>query len=201
MTKVVSAVPMTDQQGQHKSFTGQNGTIWSFWYTLDNGMQGEVTHKTQQARFPAGSEVEASDNTNPQYPQYKKLKLDKPGGQQGGGKSWSPEREARIQAQGLVQAAIAAGATTSEAIDASVKMGLDAVNRWTKAILGTQQPAQAPQQPPAQPQAPYQHPYQQPPQNPNPPAYHPQGAPGAPQVHQGHPQQPIGYDPNAGVPF
>lgn len=191
MTKVVSAVPMTDQQGNPKSFTGQNGTIWSFWYTLDNGMQGEVTHKTQQPRFPVGSEVEASDNTNPQYPQYKKLKLEKPGGAQGG-KTWSPEKDARIQAQGMVQAAIAQGATSDEQIDSVVRMGLNAVDRWAKKILAAAQQT-APQQPAA------------PPQNPNPIQYRPDAPPvgnypAGPQYQQPAPQQPIGgFDPN--LPF
>lgn len=157
---------MMDQSGAHKTFPGRNGTMFKFWYTMDNGMAGEVSHTTQTPRFNPGDEVEVAVTTKDQ--RFPMLKVEKAGGfqQQGGGgakQGWSKEKEAKIEVQGLVQAAIAGGANTQEQIEAMVALGMKAVGiiapkvlakRQTQAPVTNDPPAtyQAPPQPPAQPQ-------------------------------------------------
>lgn len=164
MPRVTSVQPLLDQQGQHKTFQGQNGTYYKFYYHLDNGMQGEVMHQSNQPRFPVGSEVEASDSTkNPQYPA---LKLDKPGGAKGG-KGWTPEKEAKVEASGLVQAAIASGAKTDQEIEHLVLLGARNIQTFTARILAKKQAPPAQAQHTSDPQVQYGQPYQ-PQQNPPP---------------------------------
>ncbi len=171
-TRVVSVWPALDANGQQKTYQGQNGTSYKFLYTLDNGMSGEVNHLSQQPKFPPGSEVEATVTTKDQ--RFPTLKLEKPGGFQrpggpqggGGAKSgWSPEKEAKIEASGLVQAAIASGASTLEQIEQKVALGMQAVASIAPRILAKRQAAAPavtndPQPQYQPPQAPYPMPSQ-----------------------------------------
>lgn len=152
-TKVAYVAPAIGQNGQQKTWTKDGQTNYFFQYNLENGMQGEVMHKTQQPRFQPGDEVIAElKPSNGNYPPG--LKLDKPGqsgGKFGGGKAWSPEKEAQIAVQGLVQAAITSGAKTHAEIAGMVTMGLQVRDEMVKMVLSkTQQ--QAPQQQQAAPQ-------------------------------------------------
>jgi len=149
---------MMDQSGAHKTFQSQNGVMFKFWYTMDNGMAGEVSHKTQTPRFNPGDEVEVTVTTKDQ--RFPTLKVEKAGGfqQQGAGgpkQGWSKEKEAKIEVQGLVQAAIAGGASTQEQIEAMVALGMKAVAVIAPKVLAKRQ-AQAPvtNDPPATYQAP-----------------------------------------------
>lgn len=164
MTKVLGVRPVLDQQGQQKTWTNNDGKVnYIFEYALDNGMRGEVMHQQPQPRFPAGSEVVATDATkNPQYP---KLKLEKPGGGSfaaGGKRPNDPEYNARLQASGLVQAAITAGAKTEAEVLAIARVGIKAAAMLKAEIMASQ-----PAQPPAtsDPQVAYAAPVRQPQQN------------------------------------
>lgn len=127
-TKVVSVVPVMDQQtGQQKTWTtGQGKTMFTFFYVLENGMKGEASHQTPEPRFPLGSEVVAKDKTNPQFPQYPKLDLNKPGAEngfsgKGGGGNWSPQKEASVMIQGLLKSLIQSGVKSEHWADALKK--------------------------------------------------------------------------------
>lgn len=150
---------MTDRQtGQHKTWTNREGVLnYNFQYQLENGMQGEASHQTPQPRFPVGSEVDAQDVTKDQ--QYPKLKLSKPGasgGYSGGGRrrdnDSDPVHNAKLQAAGLVQAAMRAGAQTEEAIMELAMRGLRVSDRLKDTILEQQREKTQQQAPPQQPQ-------------------------------------------------
>lgn len=197
--RIQSAVPKIGRDGQQESFVSKqsNQTMYVFVVTLDNGTMGEVNSTTAgQYRHPVGTEVEFTFTPNPN-PQYMgKLRLEKPGGQQGG-KGWSPEKQVQVEVQGLVQAAIASGARGPQ-IEALVREGMAETARITKLVLAHRQA----QQPAPQPQT-----FHQPAQNPNPVQYRPDAPPTgsypAPPPAAPYPaQQPIGHQHDDGsVPF
>ena len=184
-TKVTSVAPVI-KNGVHDSYQ----EYFKFWYVLENGMAGEVMHKSQTARFAVGDQVEATDSTNPKYPDYPKLKLQKPGEQGGGGyggkKSggWSPEKEASIRLQGFIKNAVLSGAKTEAEIEALV---MEQGKVYAKLMKKVKEAHAAPA---AQPQAQAQ-PIAQPP---------PQAAAAAPPAQPG-PQEPIRGNDEDDLPF
>lgn len=151
---------MDQRTGQQRSYTNAQGnTLYYFWYTLANGMAGEVGHKQAGApRFNVGDEVEATDSTNPANPQYKKLKLDKPGGAAnrgggGGSRGWSPEKEHSVMTQGFIHSAVIAGATDEDAMTklvmAQYRVYKNLMDLWR--LKHGQQQAAAPAPPPQAP--------------------------------------------------
>lgn len=137
-TKVKGVRPVIDQQtGQQRTWTNKEGVVnYIFEYMMENGMRGEVMHQQPQPRFPVGSEVVATDATKDQ--RFPKLKLEKPGGGGGFGgarKGNDPDYNARLQASGLVQAAISAGAKTTDEILGIARNGVAAAAKLKAEIL------------------------------------------------------------------
>lgn len=203
-TTVQSVQAVLDQRtGQQRQWTSPEGkTSYYFHYVLANGQQGEVGHQQPQPRFPAGTEVEATDVTKD--PKYPKLKLEKPGGgfQRGGGNN-DPAYTARVQAAGLVQAAISAGAKSVQDMVAIAQMGVQATEQIKQQLLAASAPAPAPPQPAPQP---YPQPVAQPPMTHQPqaqyvaPAQPPYQAPAQGGYAQPSPNNPP-WANNPGAPF
>ena len=159
-TKVAYVAPAIDQRsGQQKMWND----MYVSNYQLENGMQGEVLHKNQQPRFKPGDEVVAEMKpAKGNFPPAMKLSSPGDAGGYGNGRRRDndddPVHNAKLQAAGLVQAAMRAGAQTEEAIMELAMRGLRVSERLKDLILEQQQKnAQPPQQqaappPPAQPQ-------------------------------------------------
>jgi len=117
-------------------------TYFKLIVTLEDGREGEVKSLTPEGRFEAGETVTVTSWTEPTNPKYPgALKLDKPrdvpqaGGPRPSSGGWSPEKETRIEVQGLVQAAIAGGAKTPQDIEALVKLGMTSVSAIAPKVL------------------------------------------------------------------
>lgn len=142
--KIKSVVQNVDKDGVQRSFTTDNGTFYVFVVEMEDGTRGEVNSKTPGTyRFAPGTEVEYTytANANPQY--LGKLKVEKPGGAQGGfagGKGWSPEKEASVMIQGLLKSIIETTAPADQWPQLLAK-ALDLHDRALKARMA--KPAQA----------------------------------------------------------
>lgn len=163
-TKVRGVRPVIDQQtGQQRTWTSQEGKVnYIFEYMMENGMRGEVMHQQPQPRFPVGSEVVATDATKDQ--RFPKLKLEKPGGGGGFGgarKGNDPDYNARLQASGLVQAAISAGAKTTDEILGIARNGVAAAAKLKAEILAANPAVTNDQQTGYAPAAPAPNPFAQ----------------------------------------
>ena len=111
--KIKTVQPQLGSDFEQRSFTTDNGTFWCFVVEMEDGTRGEVSGKTKGTyRFSDGDEVEYTytPSTNEKY--LGKLKLNKPEGFSGGGKTggWSPEKEASVMIQGLLKSVIESGA-------------------------------------------------------------------------------------------
>jgi len=193
-------------------YNSQNGLLHGWWVTMDNGDVCAVNTKPSQdggRRAPWGVGETAmytiQDTKQGAKGPWHKVKKEKPQDAQSGGfkSSWSPEKEVKIEVQGLVQAAIAGGASTQEQIEAMVALGMKAVGIIAPKVLAKRQ-AQAPvtNDPPATYQAPPPaQPQYQPQTNVAPSLRQPLPQnPAAGQVYQGAPSQGFDNDPDS-APF
>lgn len=124
MKGTIKAVAPRMKNGEQRSWTGGNGTLWYFDVTIlgEDGkeVKGEAGGKTQGSyRFGPGDEVEYTVDEG----QYgNKLKLDKPKDGAGAyvgsktnhaapssGGGWSPAKENSVMIQGLLKSVIEGG--------------------------------------------------------------------------------------------
>lgn len=146
-----------------KPFQGQRGMLYGWWVTIDNGDRISVNTQSEDRKpWEVGDEahydiVKTHEGKNGPWHSAKKARPD--GFMPTGGTlsaaprstGWSPEKETRIEVQGLVQAAIAGGASTQEEIEAKVAMGMKAVSVIAPKVMAKRSEAVTSDQ-----QAPYQ---------------------------------------------
>ncbi len=122
-SKVLSVTPYADPQtGQQKTFQSQNGMLYSFYVTMENGDAGEYQAKTvNQDYFVVGKDTDYEfDLTYPNFPKIKRAKKEF----SSGGKSFGsdPETRASIERQTALKAAVEfnrerSGKTSKEVIE------------------------------------------------------------------------------------
>lgn len=70
-SKVIKVWPAQGQNGEHKSFTTQNGTFYSWGVVFENGDVGEfntVNQDINQCKFKVGQEASYEITQNPPFP-------------------------------------------------------------------------------------------------------------------------------------
>jgi hypothetical protein len=115
--------PKTKTMGQSKiktiqpngTYEGRNGLMYKFEIELENGQGGEVSAKSED-RWKVGEEVEY-EITPSKWGD--KMKLTKPGFQQGGGYKDDPEKTKRITASWAIGLAIQQASDPQEILEAA----------------------------------------------------------------------------------
>jgi hypothetical protein len=115
--------PKTKTMGQSKiktiqpngTYEGRNGLMYKFEIELENGQGGEVSAKSED-RWKVGDEVEY-EVTPSKWGD--KMKLTKPGFQQGGGYKDDPEKTKRITASWAIGLAIQQASDPQEILEAA----------------------------------------------------------------------------------
>ena len=97
------------------TYEGRNGLMYKFEIELENGQGGEVSAKSED-RWKVGEEVEY-EVTPSKWGD--KMKLTKPGFQQGGGYKDDPEKTKRITASWAIGLAIQQASDPQEILEAA----------------------------------------------------------------------------------
>lgn len=144
VSTVRSSKIRTDQNGEQRSYTGQNGTLYYTEVELEDGTKGEVGSKTPGIKWQQGDAVQYTftPNANPKY--LGKLKLEKPkdgsysgvgGAQHTGGRPQQQQSARTFDTVGVEVGHAVTNAVTILSIGAKVAPTPEAIKEKAREIL------------------------------------------------------------------